>query len=259
MDIALHTNMIVIRATQKELSKPWIHTFIAKYHSELLFLNRAIIMYHTEKQVDDKKLFLKQICDLFAQQEGLTASFFIKAIMCYLHYPIRLETVAMPLAHKEIHVHLKAMEHAVVTMTLPEKDPWFLLYMHTRLHPYILEQSNSDMHLELITAHAKASFEKSLNREYLFARKIHYHYNKDFLRTLFTASIRMQEDSMKAYYATLECPVGATLQELKHNYKRLVKQYHPDIIQHLRNDEKVQQYTKKFQALQEAFEALKGA
>ena len=50
MDIALQTNIIVIRTSRKSLNKPWISQFLDNYKEELLFLSHSLIIYDNEEQ-----------------------------------------------------------------------------------------------------------------------------------------------------------------------------------------------------------------
>ena len=56
------------------------------------------------------------------------------------------------------------------------------------------------------------------------------------------------------YYRTLHCTIQSTDQEIKSSYKKLVKEYHPDmIVSKGLPEEFVEVATKKFQEIQEAY------
>lgn len=60
--------------------------------------------------------------------------------------------------------------------------------------------------------------------------------------------------NVQRYYANLELPVGAPLEEVKAAYKRLMKRYHPDL--HQQDPERAAAATKLSQALRTAYEGL---
>ncbi|NOQ32238.1 MAG: DnaJ domain-containing protein [Helicobacteraceae bacterium] len=61
-------------------------------------------------------------------------------------------------------------------------------------------------------------------------------------------------------YKTLEIESSATLQEVKKAYRKLVKQYHPDIIMaHGADDDYIKSSTAKMQEVNEAYEMIKEA
>ena len=268
MEIALHSNMIVIRATRKSLELPWMSEFIASYKEELLFLARSVIIYHNEDQKKEKKTFLEKACKLYAQYEELDVRFFLRAIMCCAHYPIKVETKGEEDVSKSIDVTLEALGENRVSMQLAERDAWFLIYMHSKLHPYVVSESSSKLVLNLATLEAKVALEKSLSRHHIFSRKVQYHYDDAFVQTLFAdfkqknyqkSYEREQNHKDHHYYTILGCHPNASEEELKNSYKKMAREHHPDSIMHLNDHTKINEYTQRFQQIQEAYQALKGA
>lgn len=59
---------------------------------------------------------------------------------------------------------------------------------------------------------------------------------------------------IQRYYANLELPLGAPLEEVKGAYKRLMRRYHPDL--HQQDPERAQAATRLAQALRSAYDGL---
>lgn len=59
---------------------------------------------------------------------------------------------------------------------------------------------------------------------------------------------------IQRYYANLELPLGAPLDEVKGAYKRLMRRYHPDL--HQQDPERAQAATRLAQALRSAYDGL---
>ncbi len=255
MDIALQTNMIVIRTSRKSLEQPWVNAFLANYKEELLFLSHSVIIYHNDEQEEEKSTFLQHACELFAQKESLDAAFFVRAIMCCLHYPIKIQTTDKETTLQSLDVDVKALDNHHVSLKMRKIDPWFNIYMQSKLHSCTVKTSMTELVFNLYNDRLKSLFERSLNRDHIFSRKIYYHYDQDFLQTLFA----VQEDQSTQYYAILGCSKGASQDELRSSYKQLVKTYHPDQVMHLNNQGQIGHYTQMFQQVQEAYHALKGA
>jgi len=259
MDIALQTNMIVIRTSRKTLGHPWVNDFLSNYKDELLFLSHSVIIYHNDDQEEQKKEFLMKACELFAQKESLDASFFVKAIMCCLHYPIKIQTTDKSVSQESIDVEVTALDNNVVSMKLKRPDPWFNIYMQSKLHNCLEKVTSKELLFNLHDEGVKAIFERSLSRNHIFSRKIRYSYAREFIQTLFSANNYMTDDKSLKYYAILRCEENASKDEIKSSYKQLVKTYHPDQIIHLNDKGKIGHYTRMFQQVQEAYQALKGA
>ncbi len=257
MDIALQTNIIVIRTSRKSLSKPWISRFLDNYKEELLFLSHSVIIYDNEEQEEEKRHFLTKACELFAEKESLDAGFFVRAIMSCLSYPIKIQTTDDVNLSKKIDVEVKALSNNQVSMFLQEPDLWFSIYMQSKLYQAVVKVSSSELVFDLTTQRLRQTFERSLNRNCIFSRKVNYHYAGDFLRTLFCSDVKNAHHDK--YYAVLGCQQNASKDELKNSYKQLAKTYHPDQVIHLNDQGKIGHFTRKFQQVQEAYQALKGA
>src|SRR5437763_259815 len=52
----------------------------------------------------------------------------------------------------------------------------------------------------------------------------------------------------KDYYAILEVPRNATVEQIKQSYRRLARQYHPDLNKHIQDD--------RIKQLNEAYDVL---
>lgn len=259
MDIALQTNMIVIRTSRKMLEHPWVKDFLINHKEELLFLSHSVIVYHNDDQEDEKRFFLTKACELFAEKESLDATFFVRAIMCCLHYPIKIQTTDKVETQQGINVTVSALDNQHVSMRLKSPDVWFNTYMQSKLDECTVKVTKYELTFNLFTDSLKGVFERTLNRNHIFSRKITYHYDQEFLQTLFNTNPYALDDNSLKYYAILQCEENASKDELKSSYKQLVKTYHPDQIIHLNDKGKIGYYTRMFQQVQEAYHALKGA
>ncbi|MCI5968632.1 TerB family tellurite resistance protein [Helicobacter sp.] len=69
---------------------------------------------------------------------------------------------------------------------------------------------------------------------------------------------KMQQKSLQESYAILGVNEGDSMEDIKSAYKKLVREYHPDILHHKGLDESiVEKYTQKLQEINVAYEAIK--
>ena len=121
-----------------------------------------------------------------------------------------------------------------------------------------------NLFVELPDNKAKGRLERALNKRHILHYQIRYTYDAFFMQNLYSEYGQFQYedhsddeiDEMLHYYTVLECPVGSSQDALKRSYKKLVKIYHPDKV-HCESPATVDRYTRKFQLLQEAYEALR--
>lgn len=259
MEIALQTNMIVIRTHRDALNEAWVRSYIESYPNDLLFLSHSMIIYDNEEQKEAKISFLSNVCKVFAQSQALDEDFFIKAMLSCLHYPIKIETKASENQHQVLNVEVKAISDYQVQMELSKPDSWFNLYINSKLNDCLYETQEQSLSFTLNCSRHVSQFERALNRNYIFSQKIHFHFEHNFLRTLFKDYHQHERSLEEKYYAILGCPKSASKDELKVSYKQLVKTYHPDQVMHLNDERQIIQFTRKFQQVQEAYQMLKGA
>ena len=256
MDIAIQSNLIVIRTKRAILDTPWMRDYVALSNEDLLFLSRAVIIYHNQANVIQKKEFLTKACEHFIAQTTMQTTFFHKALMHCLHYPIKIETEKSHLP-KPLSVGLHATHGHEVTITLNTSDALFWLYIDSKLPALCIEKAPKMARYQLQTLEAKNMLERALQRDRIFSRKIIYSYETSFMRTLFDPTQALYAKAH--YYAILGCDAGAPMEVVKSSYKKLAQTYHPDKILHLNDHTKIHMHTRKFQLLQEAYRALKGA
>jgi len=155
----------------------------------------------------------------------------------------------------------------VVKMNIP--NYWVLSYLRSQLGRYVADFDDRSIILNLFDMQAKARFEHALDRDAIFHFLIKYRYEKDFMQKLYSDfahfsfnNKKQEEDKLLEYsenehfYEILECPIGASKDLIRENYKKLIKLYHPDRI-YSENKDLVSEYTQKFQELQEAYSVLK--
>lgn len=258
MEIALQSNMIVIRTQRDKLNQTWVKAFIEAFPDELLFLSHSMIIYDSQDQRASKETFLTKVCQVFAHNQSLDENFFIKAMLSCLHYPIKIETKTNTMCYKNLEVEVKALSSYEVLMKLSKVDSWFHLYIKTKLRDSLYEVKEKSLLFHLNCSRHVSQFERALNRHCIFSQKIVFSYEHTFLRTLFQDYHQHERSLKDKYYAILGCENDASKDELKSSYKLLVKTYHPDQVMHLNDEKKIVYFTRKFQQVQEAYQVLKG-
>ena len=258
MEISLQEHTIIIKASPKELKFKWVQAFIMLHSEHLLFLSRSVWVYNEPKLKEAKENFLRKACHYFAKQEQLNESFFVKAILCCVDFPIKISTYKTQTKKSKLPIALRTLNPNEVEINLDKHNPWYLLYIRSKLEDFITKEESKRVLINTQSLEAKQALQRALQRNRIFHYTLHYDYEEGFLRKLFE-SISHYEDEKQRYYMILGCSHKATLQELKHRYKTLAKNYHPDTVLHTQDPHKVLFYTQKFQELQEAYHALKGA
>lgn len=69
-----------------------------------------------------------------------------------------------------------------------------------------------------------------------------------------SASVRAETPEIRRFYANLELPLGATAEEVKAAYRRLMRRYHPD--KHSKDPERARAANRLAHELRQAYEGL---
>ncbi len=264
MEIVLQPNMLLIRTDFATLKSSWMAEFLTAQAEHMLYLPRAVLILHAEKNIPLKEEFFRTICEHYAKSNGLNEDFFIRSLLRCLKKPIKVELDHLEEA-EAVTVELYAHDPHTVTASLYVPNPWVIGYLRSQLSHYVRYADGMSLELEMSEMKAKSRLERALNKRHILHYQIQYRYDALFMQRLYADYADFgfdddehheQIDEMLHYYTVLECPVGASQDALKKSYKKLVKVYHPDRV-HCEDDATVNHYTQKFQMLQEAYSALR--
>ena len=252
MEIVLQPNMVLIRTDFATLETPWMAEFLAGSAEQMLFLPRAVLVLHTEWQLERKRAFFERLGRHYARRHELDEGFFLRSLMRCLERPVKVE--------------LYARDPQSVILSLYAPNRWVLGYLRAQMASCVTSVGERELVLDVSDLKAKSRLERALNRRQLLHYTIEYRYDSRFMQRLYADyadygwedddAEQLQIGEMLHYYTVLECPVGASQDALRKSYKKLVKVYHPDRV-HSEDVETVNRYTRKFQLLQEAYTALR--
>lgn len=265
MEIVLQPHMVLIRTTFARLQETWMSDFIAGEGGYTLYLPRAILILHANRNIARKELFLRELCRHYAKSHELDGDFFLRSLLRSIERPIKIELDGAE-ELKTVTVELYAHDSQTVTASLYAPNRWVLGHLRAQLAPYVRECGETQLTLDVSDMKAKTRLERALNKRHLLHYSIQYRYDSRFMERLYAdyADFYFEDEeeqqrrieAMMHYYTVLECPVGASQDALRQSYKKLVRVYHPDRV-HCEDEETVYRYTQKFQLLQEAYSALR--
>lgn len=264
MKIVLQNNMIIIRTGFRTMNLPWMLEYLTIKEQQMLFLPKAVLIFNSNQLAGQKQLFLKALAHYYAQREEQNESFFLRALLKYAKYPVRIELDHLE-EQETVIVELYAHDPISITASLLTPNAWVMSFLRSQLSRYIGQESDLAIDLDMSDMKAKSRLEKVLNKRHLLHYMIQYRYDTRFMQRLYadyadfgfeTDEHHEQIDEMMHYFTVLECPVGSSQDALKKSYRKLVKVYHPDRV-HCESEAVVDHYTQKFQLLQEAYTALR--
>lgn len=264
MDIVLRNNLILITTCFETLNKGWMKDFLSHHSRGMLFLSKSVLVFRNEILTEVREEFLKELSVHHASTHEYDHKFFLRSMLKFGTQPIKIELAQLQKTQK-VKVNLYAYDKNTVLITLDSPNTWVLSYFRSQLEVYVERGTDISLVVDVSDHRAKARLERTLNKKDVLHYHLDYSYDNHFLSKLYSdfASYtfgdlcKEEENSqLTRLYTLLECPVGASQDTIKKNYKKLARAYHPDKIIH-ESPNMVEHYTQKFQLLQEAYTTLR--
>jgi hypothetical protein len=263
--IVLQDNLILITTGFDTLNTSWMKEFLNQHTRGMLFLPKAVLVFRNETLKEARKKFIEQLSQYHAKTNEFSHEFFLRSMLKYGTQPIKIELNKLE-NPVEVKVNLYAYDKNTVLLSLTQPNQWVLNYMRSQLEIYVERGTDISLVIDVSDYKAKARLDRALNKRHILHYQIKYIYDNRFISKIYSdfshysfGNLCKEDEAEKSYvrfYSILECPVGASAEILKKNYKKLTKAYHPDKVYN-ENPNLLEHYTHKFQQLQEAYSALK--
>jgi hypothetical protein len=264
MKIVLSDNLIRITTQFHTLNSEWMAEFLNHHSRGMLFLKNAVLVFKNDALKSIRDEFLLNASQDLASKNEYSYKFFQRSLVKCSSRPIRIELdkIQKP---EEIKVNLHVYDKNTVLISLRTPNIWVMNYFRSQLQVYVEKGTDISLVLDVSDYKAKERLDKTLNKKHVLHYEIKYIYDNHFISKLYSdfasfsfGNLAKNEnlDKNVKFYTILECPVGASKEILKRNYRKLAKLYHPDTVSQQEPD-MLDQYTEKFQRLQEAYTALK--
>ena len=263
MNIVLCNNLILIRTDFDTLNSKWMREFLNTHSRSMLFLPKSVLIFKNSNLQNLRDKFLYDLSMHYAQKHDFSYKFFLRAMLKYSSQPIKIELKKMQ-KPEVVDVNLYAYNRDTLLISLNYPNSWVISYLRSQLDLYIERGTDISLVVDISDYKAKSRLEKALRKRDVLHYKIDYSYDNHFLSIIYSdfadfsfGNLLNERECDKRinFYTVLECPIGASRNTIRKNYKRLAKAYHPDMISE-KESYMVRHYTQKFQLLQEAYGAL---
>lgn len=264
MDIVLHDNLIRITTCFETLNSEWMNNFLNKHCRGMLFLKDAVLVFKNETLKTIRDEFLLQASKDLASKNEFSHSFFERSLLKCATRPIRIELDKKE-KPVEVKVNLYVYDRDSVLISLDKPNSWVMNYFRSQLQVYSERGTDMSLVVDVSDYRVKERLDRTLNKKHVLHYSIKYNYDNHFISKLYSdfasysfGNLAMNDriDKKIRFYTVLQCPVGASKEIIKQNYRRLAKVYHPDKVAS-EEPQMLNHYTQKFQMLQEAYSALK--
>jgi DnaJ-domain-containing protein 1 len=266
--------MLVVQTDSSIVSLNWFGEFLLSHSRDIIFLPMSAVIFLDEELMKERKEFLLKLAKYYSFKTGMYFEQLLKNLLLYKKKPIKIEFKQKQIIKSDVEIYLDAISHKDVKIILREQNPWITAFFSSQLDKFIVEFDERRLFLNTYEQRAKDRLDRVLKKKDFLFFTIKYTYSKNFLTILFTDPKKekkkfnydrkksftsenyYQDRTLLHHYGILELSYNASLKEVKSNYRRLAKMYHPDRVHH-KNDTIIDLYTKKFQAIQTSYHFLK--
>jgi len=264
MEIVLRNNLILITTGFKTLNTRWMKDFLNHHARGMLFLPKAVLVFRNETLTEIREEFLHQLSAYHASKHEFPHEFFLRSMLKYGSQPIKIELEKLE-EPETVDVNLYAYNKNIVLISLDKPNSWVINYFRSQLEVYVEKGTDTSLVIDVTDYKAKARLERALNKHNILHYIVKYNYDRKFMSKLYSDFANFsfgdlckceEEIENLDFYTILECPLGASQKDIKNNYKKLTKAYHPDKV-FQESPHMIKHYTQKFQLLQEAYSALR--
>ena len=268
--------MLVVQTDSSMLNIDWFGNFVLSHSKDTIFLPMSIVIFLDEELFQDRKAFLVRLAKLYSQKSQLYYEQLVKNFLRYRYKPIKIEFKQKAIIKSDVEIYLDAISHKEVKILLKEPNPWIITFFTSQLDRFITEFDEKRIFLDASEERSKSRLDRVLKKKSFLFFNMKYTYSKNFLTILFNEFTKQRRDNRYNYnrensfnskgyyqdstllyhYGVLELNYNASLKEVKTNYRKLAKMYHPDKVHH-KNQTIINLYTKKFQDIQNSYQFLK--
>jgi hypothetical protein len=272
--VFIKSNMLIVQTDSSILSAEWLGEFLISHGKDVIFLPMSVVIFFDEELQKERKEFLIKLAQYYSIKSELYYEQLLKNFLRYKHKPIKIEFKQKLVIRSDISVYLDAISHKDVKILLKDKNPWIITFFSSQLGKFIVEFDERKLFLNAVEKRSKSRLDRVLKRKEFLFFNMKYKYSRNFLTILFSDHVKgkkefkfnrnnsfnspsyTQDRVLLHHYNILELPYDSSLENVKQNYRRLAKMYHPDRV-HNKNQTIVEMYTKKFQDIQSSYQYLK--
>lgn len=265
--------MLIVQTNSSVLSIDWFGDFLLTHRRETIFLPMSVVIFFSDELLKDRKKFLIELAKLYEKETALSYEQLLKNFLRYKSKPIKIEFKQKIIIRSDLEIHLDAISHKEVKIIIQEANPWIITYFYSQFDKFITESDDRKVFLNASEERSKSRLDRVLKKKSFLFYNITFIFSKNFLTILFNEFTKRkgwgynrensfnsknynQDSKLLRHYGILELQYNSNFTDVKANYRKLAKMYHPDRV-HQKNETIIKLYTKKFQDIQNSYHFLK--
>lgn len=251
MQILMGAHITLIKINEPEVQTKNLLYFIQTSFKSYVRNEKQITINYKEQEYYKRVFLIKWLYNIHAKVTKQDIPKMKELLVNRIEKPIKIEFKNA--LKKQINVNVEIMENNFLRFNLNLFDEYFINELKSIAGKYVayIDYDARSIIVDISTNNSKYNTKELLLNEknlfYTFSDK------KEIFKSLEVSQI---ENKLDNYFILLNSTQGDSMKIIKKRYKKLRKKYHPDNVFH-QKDDMTEEYTKKFQLLQNAYNAVK--
>lgn len=256
MDITLEKRSIVFKINHDSINlKPLLYFIENSFQNVKYFSNIAVIQAKSDELIK-KRYLLKWAYKIFYNKNKPFSHLTYKELSEAIDLPIQIISTNNKSVTKTVRITIAHLGSHELSITCNQYHSQIIQYLKVVFKKSIIETD------ELRTLKVKINTKSDLLllKDVLLHKKISnipvvfVSHGLNFDR-LYSEELAF-ENKLKKSYKVLSISYNSSTKEIKSNYKKMLRKYHPDRVS-TENNDVVQLFTRRFQVIQEAYDLVK--
>lgn len=267
MHVSFSHNMFAI--TIQDDAKTFYHlqNIIIKNFHKCLGKKDKTIIFRDENETVQRRYFLKLIAKIYQKKHPHATSEIITQIQQSYDMSIKIAHLKSNQLQQQLKINVFIEDNYVVIFKIDAHQSILINYLknYFKFHLVKYRVKNSTFTLYPLGEQTAKLLDKLLNKKEIVGSYIDFIYDisafityKNTLREKINRKKRFLAifSLLREYYEILGCSDKDSFEEIRTQYLRLVKQYHPDFIS---KEDRILEthYTEKFRTIQNAYNMIK--
>lgn len=259
MEIAVLSKEILIDVRDNSVNLQIIRNFTRKSFGRVLTLNNTIIIFHQEQELRHKKYFLQWAYAAYKKSRKNLSRRYLELLQNHCHLPVKIRIQGTKKVVESVKITLHFSGKRVRVVTDP-RNTLLEAYFRGTFKPWLEESEPGNTIISLEQRKPILLLEKLMERNRIVNVPLFFIYDRRKWAEITGDSrqalpVTEEEARLARCYSLLESTRNDTADQIKKNYIRLAKTYHPDRV-FGQGDDVIALYTSRFQSIQEAYQTV---
>jgi hypothetical protein len=262
MDIALQEKAIIFRLSPDSANLFALMHFVNNSFKNVKYFSGRTVVLDTEDEVIRKRYLIRWAYKIFYKSEKYNNSVSFKRLNNSLHLPIYIistehkhiaKTISITIEHintnNELRIRCNEYNQIIAESFKKLFKDSFMFSVDKRIFK-----------IKVQTKYDLAILKNILSRKKISGVSVVFithglNFSKLHAQEAISEELAYKQKLAKSY-KILSIHKGSTFKEIKDNYRKMLKKYHPDKVSN-EGSETISLYTRRFQVIQEAYSLIK--